>query len=83
MRIVIYTTTECPYCKMLKTYLSEKQISFEEKNTTDDPTIQKEMADLSDGFLGVPFTVIYKDDQVHKITGFDKPRFDSILEINN
>jgi glutaredoxin 3 len=83
MKIVIYTTTECPYCKMLKTYLSEKSIQFEEKNTTDNPEIQREMAQLSDGFLGVPFTVIYKDDQVHKITGFDKPRFDTILEINN
>lgn len=83
MKIVIYTTTECPYCKMLKTYLSEKNIQYEEKNTTDNPEIQREMAQLSDGFLGVPFTVIYKDDQVHKITGFDKPRFDTILEINN
>lgn len=82
MRIVIYSTTECPYCRMLKNYLKENGVSFEERVTSDNPDIQKEMAQLSDGFLGVPFTVVYEDEKIHKITGFDKKRFDEILKIS-
>lgn len=83
MKVTIYSTTTCPYCKMLKSYLTEKGVSFTEKLTDLDQSTQEEMVALSDGFLGVPFTVIEKPDGTsEKIVGFDKNKINSILSIS-
>lgn len=80
--IVIYTTTNCPYCKMLKGYLSEKSISFEEKNVEENAAFQEEMLAVSDGFRGTPFTVITKNDGTQvKVKGFDKELVDQTLNL--
>ncbi len=80
MSITIYTTTTCPYCKMLKGYLSEKNISFTEKVVDQDTPAQEEMMKLSGGSIGVPFTIIKKDDGSEvKILGFDKAKVDETL----
>lgn len=82
MQVTIYSTTTCPYCKMLKGYLSEKNIAYTEKVTDQDIASQEEMMKLSEGFMGVPFTVITKDDgSVVKIRGFDKAKVDETLGI--
>ncbi|MEK7470482.1 MAG: glutaredoxin family protein [Patescibacteria group bacterium] len=62
MQIIIYSTTTCPYCKMLKDYLTSKSIAFTEKLVDMDEASQKEMSEVSGGFLGVPFTLVVKDD---------------------
>lgn len=65
---------------MLKNYLEERQISFIEKLVDQDDAAREEMTKLSDGFLGVPYTTIKKDDgSVEKIIGFDKAKIDSLL----
>ena len=82
MQIIVYSTTTCPYCKMLKDYLTEKKFSFTEKLVDMDETAQKEMETVSGGFLGVPFTSITKDDGTKEtVLGFDKGKLDSILGI--
>lgn len=82
-QITIYTTTTCPYCKMLKSYLGEKNIAYTEKIVDQDAAAQEEMMKISGGFVGVPFTVIKKDDGgAEKIVGFDKPKVDAALGIN-
>ncbi|MCX6705184.1 MAG: glutaredoxin family protein [Candidatus Woesebacteria bacterium] len=83
MSVVVYSTTTCPYCKMLKDYLKEKNITFIEKLVDLDETAKTEMAASSGGFLGVPFIVITKDDGIKEtVVGFDKGKIDSILQIN-
>lgn len=83
MQITIYSTTTCPYCKMLKEYLTEKNISFEEKLVDQDEMARDEMARDSGGFLGVPFTVVKKDDGTKaNIIGFDKGRVNEILGLH-
>lgn len=83
MNIVIYSTTNCPYCKMLKGYLTEKSISFTEKIIDQEPAAQEEMAALSGGFMGTPFTVVTKEDGTQvKIEGFDKAKVDEALGLN-
>jgi len=62
MQITIYSTTTCPYCKMLKDYLSEKNLTFKEKLVDQDDIARDEMASVSGGFLGVPFTLVIKED---------------------
>jgi glutaredoxin len=80
MQITIYVTGGCPYCMMLKDYLNSKSISFTEKLVDQDETAKKEILSISNGFMGVPFTVVTKDNG-EKITiiGFDKGKIDEIL----
>jgi glutaredoxin len=78
--ITIYSTATCGFCRMLKGYLQEHGIEFEEKHADQDPKIAQELYDES-GQLGVPFTIVKKDDKEEKVLGFDKPKFDELLGI--
>lgn len=83
MQVTIYSTTTCPYCKMFKDYLTEKGISFSEKLVDQDDAARDEMASISGGFLGVPFTAVTKDDGTKMtIIGFDKGRVNEVLGIS-
>jgi glutaredoxin len=83
MQVILYTTTTCPYCKMLKDYLTEKNISFEEKLVDQDDAAKNQMQTDSGGFLGVPFIVVSKDDGTKvTIVGFDKNRVNEVLGIS-
>jgi hypothetical protein len=65
---------------MLKDYLTSKNIPFSEKLIDLDEAAQKEMGEISNGFLGVPFTSITKDDGTREtVLGFDKGKIDSII----
>lgn len=80
MKITIYSTTTCPFCEMLKNFLEEKNITYTEKLVDQDAVAKEEMMVKSDGYLGVPFTVIAKDDGSEvKIVGFDKNLFNQSL----
>lgn len=82
MTVTVYSTTTCPYCKMLKEYLSEKNIPYIEKMVDFDEAARNEMMNESGGFLGVPFVVILKDDnQKERVIGFDRGRINNILNI--
>ncbi len=82
MTVTVYSTTTCPYCKMLKDYLSEKQIAYVEKLVDQDDAAREEMMSASNGFLGVPFSVVVKDDgSKETIIGFDKGRVNEVLGI--
>lgn len=82
MQIIVYSTTTCPYCKMLKDYLKEKNFSFSEKLVDQDDAARDEMMASSGGFLGVPFSVIVKDDGTKEtVIGFDKGKLNAILGI--
>lgn len=80
MQVTMYSTTTCPYCKMLKDYFLSKNVQFVEKLIDQDSQAQTEMLDLSDGFMGVPFTVFNKDDgSKETIIGFDKGKLEQLL----
>lgn len=82
MQTTVFSTSTCPYCKMLKDFLSEKNIPFTEKLVDLDESAKEEMLASSGGFLGVPFTVI-TDESGNKNTviGFDKGKLLSVLGI--
>jgi len=80
MQFIIYSTTTCPYCKMLKDYLTSKSIPYTEKLVDLDDEAKKAMLADSGGFLGVPFSVITKDDGTKEtVIGFDQKKIDSII----
>lgn len=82
MQITVYSTTTCPYCKMLKDYLTGKNLPFTEKLVDIDEKAKEEMGKASNGFLGVPFTLISKDGGVNEtVIGFDQGKLNSILGI--
>ncbi|KKP47225.1 MAG: Glutaredoxin [Candidatus Woesebacteria bacterium GW2011_GWA1_33_30] len=83
MNYTIYSTTSCPYCKMLKDYLMSKNVSYTEKLVDQDEMARNEMMVESGGFLGVPFSVIIKDDGTKEtVVGFDKGRLEKLVASN-
>jgi glutaredoxin 3 len=77
-RVVIYTTSYCPYCFRAKALLRSKNVEFEEIDVSHDPARRAEMEHLSSGTT-VP--QIFIDAQ--PIGGFDDARrLDAIGELD-
>lgn len=81
IKIKIYSTPFCGYCKLLKQYLDENNVNYEDIDVSTDVEKQKEMIDKS-GQQGVPVSIINKDGKEEVIVGFDKNKFNKILNIN-
>lgn len=78
----MYTTRTCPFCKMQKDYFASKNIQYQEILVDERPEEAQKMIEIS-GQMGVPFTVIEKDDGTRvTILGFDRPRIDEVLGIS-
>ncbi len=75
-KITIYSTPTCTYCVILKNYLKEKGIEYEEIDVSTDLGAQKEMIDKS-GQMGVPVSIIGEE----VIVGFDRERIAELLNI--
>lgn len=67
MKITIYSTPTCTYCKMAKEFLEEHKVPFEEINVAVDVAKRKEMIEIS-GQMGVP--VIDVDGDI--MVGYDQ-----------
>lgn len=77
--IKIYTTSTCVYCKAEKEFLEQNKIAFQEVRVDTDEQAAQEMIQKS-GQMGVPFTVITKEDGSEEgILGFDQPRLSAVL----
>ncbi len=75
MSIIVYSTTTCPFCVMVKDWLKGKELDFEDINVGIDQAKAKEMIDKS-GQMGVPVIDIAGE----IIIGFDKPKLESALK---
>ncbi|MBI2334540.1 glutaredoxin family protein [Candidatus Daviesbacteria bacterium] len=81
-KVTMYKTTTCPYCKMEAEYLNSKGVQFEEIYVDQNPQAAEEMVKIS-GQMGVPFTVIQKDDGTQvTILGFDRDKINQALGIS-
>jgi glutaredoxin 3 len=85
-KITVYSTTTCPYCKMLTRWLKEQKLEFTEYKVDLNPYAAQTMVQLS-GQMGVPFTTIEDEDakgnesKMHKVLGFDQPQLKHILGV--
>ncbi len=78
-KVIIYSTVTCPYCKLEKEYLDSKGIKYENIFVDQDPKAAEEMVKISNQ-MGVPFTVITKEDGSQEtILGFDRTKIDLAL----
>ena len=67
MKIKVYSTPTCPYCRKTREYLKEKNIEFQDIDVSESRENAKEMIEKS-GQMGVP--VIEINGKI--IIGFDK-----------
>ena len=63
-------------CKTVKEYLSQRGITFEEKNVADDPDALKEMVEKAAGAMATPTVIV--GDQV--IIGYHPQKLDEALK---
>lgn len=74
--VIIYSTTWCAYCKMLKQYLDNKGVAWVEKNIEDDAVAYEELMNKIQGnFRGVPVSDVHGT----MVLGFDRPSIDAAL----
>jgi glutaredoxin 3 len=73
--IKVYSTPTCPYCHMLKEFLKEKDVEFEDIDVAADQEAAMHMVEKS-GQMGVPQTEI----NGKMIIGFDRPAIEKELE---
>ena len=76
-RVRVFSTRTCPYCNMLKDFLREKNIPFENIMVDSDYNAAMEMVRLS-GQRGVPVA----DINGNIIVGFDQERIKRLLNLN-
>jgi len=73
--VIVYSTTTCPFCVMVKDWLKEKNVEYSDFNVGLDQEKAKEMMEKS-GQMGVP--VIDIEGEI--IIGFDKPKLEAALK---
>lgn len=76
MKIEIYTTNHCAYCKLVKKWLSDHNLEFEEKNVETNKEWQNELIERS-GQYTVPFTAFGGK---HFLLGFDGLKLQKIVD---
>ncbi|KGA96359.1 YruB family glutaredoxin [Alkalihalobacillus alcalophilus ATCC 27647 = CGMCC 1.3604] len=56
-QITVYTSNHCRYCVMLKNFLSDQNISYQEVNVETNPATMQQLVEKT-GQLGVPQTEV-------------------------
>ena len=75
-KVKVYTTPTCTYCHLVKQFLKEHKVEYEEVDVTKDQKLVDELLKKS-GQLGVPVV----DINGHIIVGFDRGALKRALKI--
>lgn len=82
MNITIFSTTTCSTCHILEQWFDKQGIKYDIKVTDSDPQAMAEFMAVNDGMIGVPFTVIDKDDGTQtKFSGYDVGELKKLLNV--
>lgn len=80
-KYIVYSTPTCGYCRLLKHWLNEKGVAFENVDVALDPKRGQEMIQKT-GQMGVPVSIItFADNREEIILGFDQARIASLLKL--
>ncbi|EKD91052.1 MAG: glutaredoxin-like protein, YruB-family [uncultured bacterium] len=80
MKVTVYSTTTCPFCRMLRDYLYSKSIQYEDVLLEEHPDRVDEAVSNS-AHMGVPVTVVINDDgSKQTVIGFNKEKLDQIFK---
>ena len=78
MKITVYTTTDCQFSKQEREYLTNHNLTYEEKNLETNKDFLTEMLAVSTNFAGTPVTRVEKDDgTIAVLKGFTPAEFDT------
>ncbi len=77
VKIKVYTTPTCPWCRRAKDYFKQLGLSFNEVDVSKDQKAAEEMVRKS-GQMGVPVIEIGNN----IVVGFDKAKIDRLLGIS-
>lgn len=70
--VTIYTTNNCHFCHLAKTWFQEKGVAYAEKNVEEDVAAQREMIEKT-GQFGVPVIEIAEEGQEPLyVVGFER-----------
>ena len=82
--VVVYTTSGCTRCDMLKKWLKNKDAHFEEKNL-EDSDVMTDLVMRNFVVMSAPAVelkgVIYTDNQIFESNGLIKPNFSKMFEV--
>lgn len=76
MKVLVYTSSSCPYCKKTKDFLKKNRVKFKEINISKYPSAAKELKNKT-GQSGVPVTLAGNN----KIIGFNEEKLRRVLKI--
>lgn len=76
VKVIVYSTSVCPWCHKAKEFLKQNKIEFEDKDISADEKARNEMVEKS-GQMGVP--VLDIDGTI--IVGFDVEKIKAELKI--
>ena len=76
MKVKVYTTPTCAFCSMLKSFLRENDVEFEEIDVSTDREAAVEMVEKS-GQIGVPVMEV----NGKMIVGFNVPAIKRALKL--
>lgn len=80
MKITIYSTPWCAFCKTEQQWLDSLNVPYKVKDIEANPLHKEELLKkVGDSFKGVPVTDI-NGEIIH---GFDRPKLQAALEENN
>ncbi|MCL4364590.1 thioredoxin family protein [Patescibacteria group bacterium] len=75
-KVKVFSTPTCPYCFMVKAYLKEKNVAYEDVDVSVDQNEAIAMVQKS-GQMGVP--QLWIEDDI--VVGFNKPVIDQLLNL--
>jgi glutaredoxin 3 len=73
-RVILFSSSSCPWCSRAKNYLLQKGIRVKEIKVDKDPDAARDVVRMT-GQMSVPVLLIGRV----KITGFDKAKIDRVL----
>ncbi|MGQ9617260.1 MAG: glutaredoxin family protein [Spirochaetota bacterium] len=73
-RVILFSSSSCPWCSRAKNYLREKGVSVKEIRVDKDPDAAKDLVKMT-GQMSVPVLLIGRA----IVTGFDKAKIDQLL----
>ena len=73
-KVTVYSTPTCPYCKMAKQFLADNKIDYKDVDLSMDQEAVHMLMEKT-GHMGVPVTIIEKDEGEDIILGFNQEKF--------
>ncbi len=75
-KVIVYSTSSCPWCDKAKEFLKQNNVEFEERNAQENPEYANELQEKSGG-VGVP--VLDIDGTI--IIGFNEKKIREVLKL--